>query len=87
MEAWEHAFREWRKKLRDEGVTCPDFKQAFMAGWTARGSADAMKSALRELATEVNRTLNMIVTAKSVDEIRWGATAAALTVAMSLLGE
>lgn len=48
---------------------------------------EVLRSALRELATEVNRTLNMIVTAKSVDEIRWGATAGALTMALRLLDE
>ena len=36
------------------------------------------KTLLRELAAEVNRTLNMIVTAKHVKEIRWGATAGVL---------
>jgi hypothetical protein len=43
------------------------------------------KALLRELVAEVNRTLNMIVTAKHVKEIRWGATAGVLIAARRYL--
>lgn len=42
---------------------------------------------LRWLVTETNRTLGMIVTAKSVSEIRWGSTACALMAAQRHLEE
>lgn len=35
---WEIAFREWKRDMREEGVTSPGFREAFMEGWSARES-------------------------------------------------
>jgi hypothetical protein len=62
-------------------------REFLIADKERRQAIADLREALSDLVQETSRTLDTIVMAEKIEDIRWGATAGALVRAKRLLGE